>query len=168
MARPDLLAARCLIGRRSMGNCRRSLHACRFQSSFWIWVKIWSRTSPAHKIIMHLLNKDHSYSDIQRQKFDFSRRFDIACTEHLQLSLSAFFTVGAPANLPSSYPRNNILNNHRISSNFFSLASRLLSQWRSLVDLLCWGLGWPTKRNRFLSVTVPLCKRMARGLGTDR
>jgi hypothetical protein len=107
------------IGRRLIGICRRSLHACRFQSSFWIGDKICSRNSPVSKIIMDLLNKSHNYSGIQRQQIDFSRCFDIACTEHLQLSLSAFFTVSAPADSPSPYPKHLSLYNHRIRVTIF-------------------------------------------------
>jgi hypothetical protein len=68
---------------------------------------------------MDLLNKSHDYSGIQRQQIDFSRRFDIACTEHLQLSLSAFFTVGAPAYSPSPYPKYISQYNHSINSTIF-------------------------------------------------
>jgi hypothetical protein len=48
---------------------------------------------------MHLPDKYDSYSDVQRQEVDFWRRFDAACSGHLQASLSAFFTVGARAQL---------------------------------------------------------------------
>ena len=49
----------------AIGFCRRSLHACRFQSSFRIRVEICPPTSILLLIIMHLPDKYDSYPDVQ-------------------------------------------------------------------------------------------------------